>query len=114
MLKVDLHSHSHFSECGLHTVLEMLNYAKSMGLSALAVTDHGRDCGGHTPSPFFDRLPSDIVKGIRLLKGQESNVVSNEGDIDFPLKFLRFTDVVLLGLHPILPTMERRVKNIGD
>jgi putative hydrolase len=108
VLKVDLHSHSHFSDCGLHTILEMLTYAKNAGLSALAITDHGPHCGGHIPSPFFDRLPSDIVKGIRLLKGQECDVLSDGGDIDFPVKFLPFADVVLLGLHPNLDKQPRK------
>jgi putative hydrolase len=101
MLEVDFHSHSLFSGCGLHTIIEMLTYAKSAGLKALAITDHGTAQDGHISSPFFDRLV-DPVDGIRLLKGQESNVVNDEGDIDFPIKFLRYTDVVLLGLHPNL------------
>jgi putative hydrolase len=108
VLKVDLHSHSLFSDCGLHTIVEMLTYAKNAGLSALAITDHGPKCGGHIPSPFFDRLPSDIVKGIRLLKGQECNVLNNAGDIDFPVKFLRFVDIVLLGLHPNLNAQPKK------
>ena len=107
MLLVDFHSHSLFSTCGLHTIVEMLTYAKSKGLQALAITDHGRAQDGHTAGPFFDRL-KDPVPGIRLLKGQESNVVSDDGDIDFPVKFLKFTDVVLLGLHPNLDKMPRK------
>ena len=41
MLEVDFHSHSLFSGCGLHTIIEMLTYAKTVGLKALAITDHG-------------------------------------------------------------------------
>jgi putative hydrolase len=108
VLKVDLHSHSLFSACGLHTIIEMLSYAKSVGLKALAVTDHGTALGRQVPSPFFDRLSSDVVKGIRLLKGQESNVLGDSGAIDFPVKFLRFTDVVLVGLHPNVDPLPKR------
>jgi len=55
VLKVDLHSHSLFSNCGLHTVLEMLTAAKNAGLKALAITDHGTALEGRISSPFFDR-----------------------------------------------------------
>ena len=95
MLEVDFHSHSLFSGCGLHTIIEMLTYAKSIGLKALAITDHGTAQNGHISSPFFDRLV-DPVDGIRLLKGQECNVVNDQGGIDFPVRFLKFTDIVLL------------------
>ena len=108
VLKVDLHSHSLFSGCGLHTVMEMLAYAKSAGLKALAITDHGSALGRHVPSPFFDRLSSEPVKGIRLLKGLESNVLDETGAIDFPVKFLRFSDIVLVGLHPNLDSELKR------
>lgn len=107
MLEVDFHSHSLFSGCGLHTIIEMLTYAKTVGLKALAITDHGTAQDGHISSPFFDRL-IDPVDGIRLLKGQESNVVNDEGVIDFPVKFLRYADVVLLGLHPNLDKLPKK------
>jgi putative hydrolase len=108
VLKVDLHSHSLFSNCGLHTVLEMLTAAKNAGLKALAITDHGTALEGRISSPFFDRLSSEPVRGIRLLKGQESNVLDVTGSIDFPVKFLRFTDIVLLGLHPNLDKQPKK------
>ena len=107
MLEVDFHSHTLFSTCGLHTIVEMLGSAKKKGLKALAITDHGTAQNGHISSPFFDRL-KDPVEGIRLLKGQESNVTSDEGDIDFPVKFLKFTNVVLLGRHPKVDTLPRK------
>jgi putative hydrolase len=107
MLTVDLHSHSLFSGCGLHSIIELLTYAKAAGLSALAITDHGPALGGHISSPFFDRLINP-VPGIRLLKGQESNVINEEGKIDFPKKFLGLTDIVLMGLHPLLKPLPEK------
>jgi len=100
MLQVDLHSHSHFSLCGIHSVVEMLAHAKAIGLKGLAITDHGPAIGGRTPSTFFDRL-FDPVPGIRLLKGMECNLdPKNPGAIDFPARYMPFADVVLLGIHP--------------
>jgi putative hydrolase len=102
MLFVDFHSHTLFSKCGLHTVVEMLAEAKARGLVALAVTDHGPRLEGGPPTTFWDRL-FNPVEGIRLLKGLECNIVSDDGDIDFPQKMLKYADIVLLGLHPHLP-----------
>jgi putative hydrolase len=102
MLTVDFHSHTFFSKCGLHSIVEMLTEAKARGLVALAITDHGPVLGGGPPTTFWDRL-SDPVSGIRLLKGLECNIVSDNGVIDFPQKMLAYADIVLLGLHPHLP-----------
>lgn len=102
MLNVDFHSHTHFSKCGLHSILEMLTEARNRGLTALAITDHGPGLNSTTPSTFFDRLGTDVVSGITLLKGMECNVIDDNGTIDFPNKYLPFVDIVLFGLHPNL------------
>jgi putative hydrolase len=112
MLKVDFHSHTFFSKCGLHSIIEMLTEAKNRGLVALAITDHGPVLKGSTPSTFYDRL-FDPVEGIRLLKGLECNIAGEDGTIDFPIKFLRFVDIVLLGLHPHLPENQTKEHNTG-
>jgi len=112
MLEVDFHSHTHFSKCGLHSIIEMLAEARIRGLAALAITDHGPMLQSGTPSTFFDRLV-DPVDGIRLLKGMECNIASEDGAIDFPGKFLKFTDIILLGLHPHLPAGKPKEHNTG-
>ncbi len=99
MLEVDLHSHTLFSQCGIHTVIEMLTYAKSIGLKALAITDHGpslEDC--RLNSPFFLRL-KDPVPGIKLIKGAELNIINDDGKTDLPMRYLPYMDIVLAGLH---------------
>lgn len=110
MLEVDFHSHTHFSKCGLHTIIEMLTEAKARGLAGLAITDHGRVLEGGTPSTFYDRLV-DPVDGIRLLKGLECNIAADDGTIDFPQKFLKYADIILLGLHPHLPANKPKEHN---
>jgi len=98
MLSIDLHSHSLFSSCGLHTCIEMLNHAKKQGMAALAITDHGLSLGGRLNSNFYERL-KDPVTGIRLLKGVECNLLEEQGAIDCPKQFLPYMDIVLLGIH---------------
>ena len=98
MIKVDLHSHTHFSLCGIHTVIELLTEAKRLGMTGLAVTDHGPALGGRLNKIFFERL-HDPVEGIKLLKGLELNVVDRDGNTDCPTAYLPYLDIVLLGLH---------------
>lgn len=98
MIEVDLHTHSLFSSCGLHTTIEMLEKGKALGMKGLAITDHGPALGGRLSSVFFTRL-EDPVPGIRLLKGVECNLLEEPGRIDCPQSFLPHMDVVLLGIH---------------
>jgi len=98
MIEVDLHTHSLFSSCGLHTVLELLEGAKQRGMKAIAITDHGPALGGRVSNVFFDRLHQPC-QGIRLLKGMECNFLKEKGRIDCPKQYLPMMDVVLAGIH---------------
>lgn len=98
MLKVDFHSHTLMSQCGIHTHLEMLQSAREKGLAGLAITDHGPALRGRHPSTIYERL-EDPVEGIRLIKGIEANVTDAEGNTDVPDWLLPMLDIVLLGLH---------------
>lgn len=98
MFETDLHAHSLFSSCGLHSIVEMLTAAKKKGLRAQAITDHGPFLGRKTSSTFFERLHNP-VDGIELLKGMECNVMDENGSIDIVQKFMEWHDVVLLGFH---------------
>ncbi len=102
MIPVDLHVHTFFSKCGIHTHVEILREAKRLGMKAVAITDHGPALHGRISSPFFDRLHAP-VEGVRLLKGMECNCGKNPGEIDLPYEYTRHMDIVLLGLHPNIP-----------
>lgn len=110
MLEVDLHSHTHFSKCGIHTHLELLTRAKELGLKGLAITDHGPVLKPTTPGPFWDRL-NNPLEGIRLIKGMECNVLDGEGTIDLPEEKLKYMEIVLLGLHPNIKPCDDKYKN---
>jgi putative hydrolase len=99
MIQFDLHVHSIFSLCGIHTVLELLERAKELGMKGFAVTDHGSVLGGRLNNPFFERFKSPCPD-VKILKGVECNILDNTGKIDAPRSFMEFIDVVLLGLHP--------------
>lgn len=101
MLEVDLHSHTLHSSCGNHTVLEMIDWARRKGIKGLAITDHGPALGRNITSTFFQRFQNPF-RDLRLLKGMECNLLDS-GDIDLPKHFLKWMDVVLLGIHHNLP-----------
>ncbi|MBN1575259.1 MAG: PHP domain-containing protein [Chitinispirillaceae bacterium] len=102
MIAVDFHVHSIFSLCGLHTVLELLERARKIGMRGFAVTDHGPTIGGRLNSVFFERFISPDPH-VSILKGIECNLLDREGAIDLPGEYLRFLDIVLLGIHPNFP-----------
>jgi len=103
MLAVDLHTHTFFSQCGIHSHLELLERARALGIQGVAITDHGSELKARVSGPFFDRFASP-VSGVRLLKGMECNLIGDSGEIDLPKQYVRFMDVVLLGIHPNTPT----------
>ncbi len=98
MFETDLHAHSSFSSCGLHSIVEVLTRAKQKGLQGQAITDHGPFLGRKTSSTFFERLENP-VEGIRLFRGMECNITDDSGNIDIVEKFMPWYDVVLLGFH---------------
>ena len=104
MLEADLHVHSLFSACGLHTLLELLEHGYAIGLKAMAITDHGPGVGeGRLTSVFFERFRSPFPE-IRLYKGLELNVMPERGTVDVVWQFMPFIDILLMGVHPNLPT----------
>ena len=103
MFETDLHAHSLFSACGLHSIIEILTAAKQKGIKAQAITDHGPYLGRKISSPFFERL-KEPVNGITLLKGMECNIIDENGNIDTVTDYLPWYDVLLLGLHNFIGT----------
>jgi putative hydrolase len=102
MLQADLHVHSLFSACGLHTFLELIDQGRRIGLKAMAITDHGLAVGGgRLTSVFFERFrpPFDDIK---IYKGIELNLLDEKGTVDVPWPFMPFIDILLLGVHPNL------------
>jgi putative hydrolase len=99
LISVDFHVHSLFSHCGLHTILELLDRARSIGMKGFAITDHGLALGGRLNSVFFERFKCPDPE-ITIFKGIECNITDNNGTIDLPSTYLPFLDLVLVGIHP--------------
>jgi len=102
MLQADLHVHSFFSACGLHTFLELIDHGRRIGLKAMAITDHGCAVGGRLTSVFFERFQSPYPD-LKLYKGIEHNILDEQGTVDVEWTIMPFVDILLLGVHPNLP-----------
>lgn len=98
MIQVDLHVHTFFSNCGIHSHLEMLGRARELGMTAVAITDHGPQLKGRSSQKVYDRL-HDPLEGVRMLKGMECNFMPDRSGIDLPPWLLKYLDVVIVGLH---------------
>ena len=78
-MNVELHSHTHYSQSkairheGLNSPKEMVEYAKKIGLGAIAITDHNMIKGSVEAKKFSKKY------GIVILKGEE--VTTEKGHI---------------------------------
>lgn len=101
----NVHSHTTWSD-GLNSLEEMALAAKAMGFSYFTVTEHSQT-SGYAGGLSLERLKqqwdeidrvNEKVKGIRLLKGIESDILE-DGSLDYPDSVLEQLDVVIGSIH---------------
>ncbi len=110
-LVADYHTHTYYShgrgsiECNVRQALEK-------GLTRIALTDHGfsQPLMGMTGEKLMqmrriiDCLNRKYQGQIEILLGVEANVVSMDGRIDVPEKYLSLLDILAVGLHRMVLT----------
>ena len=91
---VHLHNHTHYSLLdGLTKVDELINFVKSSGMEAVAVTDHG------TMSGLVDLYKTAIAQGVKPILGVEAYVAARgRKDRDPAYDKLRF-HITLLAMN---------------
>lgn len=111
----DYHTHtiysSGFRKEGKHatgTIEENASVALKKGLSTIVISEHGpghylygvREKNIHRMREEINRL-NEIYepKGLKILLGVESNLVSVDGRLDVEEEFLKYTDILLMGYH---------------
>lgn len=104
ILTADYHTHTIYSH-GKGTVSDNAKQAKNVGLTELGITDHGFS------HPAFglkkrnvDKLSNDCFLaskeyGVKVLRGIESNIISDKGLCDLPTKLYDDFDIFLAGIH---------------
>ena len=104
-IKGDLQMHSTHSD-GKNTIKEMAEYAKNLGYSYIAITDHSiseRIANGQSEKELFkafdeiDKLNARL-KEFKILKGVEVDILP-DGSLDFSDDILKECDVVLAAVH---------------
>ncbi|BED92748.1 MAG: PHP domain-containing protein [Candidatus Paraimprobicoccus trichonymphae] len=107
-LIADMHCHTIASSHAYSTISENVQEAKKIGLKFLAITDHTGDMPGAPDPWYFDNLkiiPREI-DDLVILKGVESNILNNNGEIDVPNEELEWVvasihDVAYFGDHTL-------------
>lgn len=120
----NVHSHTTWSD-GVNSLEEMARAAKALGYTYFTVTEHSQT-SGYAGGLTLERLKqqwdeidrvNDTVKGIRLLKGIESDILE-DGSLDYPDSVLEQLDVVIGSIHQRYSQdedqMTKRVLNAFD
>lgn len=105
MLKflVDTHCHTVSSGHAYSTIKEVAETAGEKGLKLIAMTDHGPAMPGgpHIMHIGNQVVIPDYIKGVRVLKGVEANIIDFNGGLDLPERYLKKLDIVIASFHEI-------------
>lgn len=97
----DTHTHTIASTHAYGTIKEMVEEAASLGLYAIAITDHGPNMPGSPREWYFNNLnaiPSTYL-GVRVLKGAEANIADFSGNLDIDKYTLDSLEWIVASLH---------------
>jgi putative hydrolase len=102
----DYHTHTRYSH-GRGTIEDNVRAARARGLQQVAITDHGPRhlFIGIKGRRAFERARREVdaLKGkypdMEILLGVEANVISREGEIDVPDDVMPLLDLILVGYH---------------
>jgi putative hydrolase len=102
-IQADLHTHSIGSGHAYSTIDEMALAARRRGLKILAITDHAPHMPGGAHEYFFYNLRAlpEYLRGVRLLRGAEVNIISQNGELDLEPEMLAALDVVVASAHAV-------------
>ncbi|WP_025323920.1 PHP domain-containing protein [Deferrisoma camini] len=100
-IQADLHVHTVASGHAFSTVAEIAREARSRGLRAVGLADHGPALPGGPHLYHFSalRFLPRVMDGVRILRGVEANPVNARGDLDLPDPLLARLDFAIVGFH---------------
>jgi putative hydrolase len=101
-IEVDTHTHSIASLHAYSTIDELVSGAVKNGLKGFVLTEHGPALQNGLPHPYYfgnlEVIPKEI-RGVRLFRGVELNIMDEAGAVDLNAKYLKYLDFVMAGLH---------------
>ena len=98
----ETHSHTVACDHAFSTLYENVRYAARSGIRFLCVTEHCPAMEGAPGGMFFSNLPNvipDLMEGVVVLKGAETNIIDYEGGLDLPDRKLARLDWVIASYH---------------
>ncbi len=100
-IQADIHVHTVASGHAFSTVAEIARAARSRGIRAVGIADHGPALPGGPHAFHFSalRFLPRVMDGVRVLRGVEANLVDTKGGLDLPPEVLRRLDYVIIGFH---------------
>ncbi len=100
-IKTDLHTHSDVSDHAYSTVEENIRYAQSIGMEAIALTNHTTALGDSPHIWHFEAIDliPPYVDGVRVLRGCEANIIDASGNLDISAKQARKLEIVIASIH---------------
>jgi len=98
---LDVHCHTIASGHAYSTLTENAAHAAAVGLTHIAITDHGPAMpgGAHLYAFANQSCLPDYVHGVRVLKSAEVNITDSDGNLDLPDKLLGRMDFAIASLH---------------
>ena len=99
---IDIHSHTYASGHAFSTLNENIESAIEKGVKVLATTDHAPEMpgGAHIYHFWNQRAIPEVIKGVRVLKGVEANIINRDGGIDVPEELLDELEFCIASFHP--------------
>ena len=97
----DMHTHTLASTHAYSTITENCKSAAEKGIKIIAMTDHWGEMPDSPHIWHFDNLrvlPRHIC-GVTVLRGVETNILNNEGELDMPRKTLEKLEWVVASMH---------------
>lgn len=100
---VDVHTHTVSSGHAYSTWLENIREAADKGIEVLGISDHGPAMQGAPDIIYFNNLKAipRNVYGVTVLRGCETNILDDKGNIDIPLRTEERLDIIIASMHDI-------------
>ncbi len=98
---IDLHTHTLSSGHAYSTLKENIEQGAEAGLKVIGTSDHAPMMPSSARKIFFENykvIPKEI-RGIRILKGIEANILDYNGSIDVESPLLENVDYIIASLH---------------
>lgn len=101
IIQADMHTHTVASTHGYSTIGENCLHAKSVGIKALAMTDHAYKMPDSPHEWHFGNMKilPRTIHGVTVLKGAEVNIYNYNGDLDMTEDELSKLEWVVASYH---------------